>query len=645
MCGIHGEFAFAAPLDVTRAIARLNRLSHRGPDGFGLGLGDFHGGAFDLHMNERPAAERAAGANAFLGHRRLSIVDLSDAALQPMATADGAYVLVFNGEIYNAASLRPELEARGHRFVTDHSDTEVLLHAFVEWGERCLERFVGMFAFAVYCRRERKVFLARDRIGQKPLYYQLTPAGFVFSSELSALAFGASERFALDRDALAQYLIFGYVPDPRSIFAGVKKLAPAHCAWLDLEARTLVERPYWDVRPAPPEGEGEGSPLDWRRRVAEALERAVERRLVADVPLGVFLSGGIDSTLVARMIAKHHDGGIRAWTADFVSTPSERRWAEAAAQRYGLELDVTLIDLDAAPRYREVLDAFDEPYDGGSAAASFDLFRGAEGRVKVMLTGDGGDELFAGYARYQRYQARARAIERLRAFGPLALGLDIVGRGIGAFARGRRAAALARGRYLLSHLISDGNLDMLGLLRQAPDRWDAPLAFVQPLLDGPQSSAIRAAQYLELKTILPGRMLFKLDRCSMAWSIEGRSPFMDHELVELAFRTPEALLVSGGAGKRVLRDLLLEDFDAGFVEREKTGFGNPLRRWFEGPEGPKLLARIADPAAAIYRHLDAKRTAAAFPALHSGFRGANAQMLWRLVALEHFLERSADFAA
>jgi asparagine synthase (glutamine-hydrolysing) len=624
-------------------MARLERLSQRGPDGFGIGVGDHRGGRFELFMNQPPAAEHAS-ATAFLGHRRLSIVDLSDAALQPMATADGAYVLVFNGEIYNAAALRPELEARGHRFVTDHSDTEVLLHAFVEWGEHCIERFVGMFAFAVFCRRERKLFLARDRIGQKPLYYRLTPEGFTFSSQLDALAFGASERFAIDAEALAQYLMFGYVPDPRSILAGVRKLRPAHCAWLDLATGRFEERPYWDVQPAPPDGEGEGTPLDWRRRVGAALERAVERRLVADVPLGVFLSGGVDSTLVARMIAKHHDGGIRAFTADFLGTPSERRFAEAAARRYGLELSVTLIDLDAASRYREVLGAFDEPFDGGSAAASFDLFRGARGHVKVMLTGDGGDELFAGYDHYRSYRARAGAIERLRRVGPLALGLDLLGRGLGAFARGRQIGALARGRYLLAHLIGGRSLDMLALLREAPARWESALDFVAPLLDAPQSSAVRAAQYLELKTILPGRMLFKLDRCSMAWSIEGRSPFMDHELVELAFRTPESLLLSEGGGKRVLRDLLLEDFDESFVERKKTGFGNPLRRWFEGPEGPNLLARITDPGAALYRHLDVERVAAAFPALRGGAGGPDAQLLWRLVVLEHFLERNADVA-
>jgi asparagine synthase (glutamine-hydrolysing) len=641
MCGIHGEFAFSGNVDLPRAEARLARLARRGPDGFGIGFGDFRGDALRLTMNETPPAGSAG--NAFLGHRRLSIVDLSDAALQPMATADGNYVLLFNGEIYNAAELRPVLEARGHRFVTHHSDTEVLLRAFVEWGERCLPYFVGMFAFAVYCRRERKVFLARDRIGQKPLYYRMSREGFGFSSELTALAVGERERAALDREALAQYLMFGYVPDPRSILAGIAKLPPAHCAWVDLEARTFHARPYWDVAVRPASEDETAPPLEWRRRVHDALEKAVARRLIADVPIGVFLSGGIDSTLIAKMIAKHHDGGIRAYTAEFAARSSERRWAEQAAERYKLDLSVTLIDLDAAPRYHEVLDALDEPYDGGSALASFDLFRGAVGGVKVMLTGDGGDELFAGYARYQRYAKRARAIERLRAFGPAALGLDLLGRGLGAFAGSRRAGALARGRYLLAHLLTDGHLGALDLLREPPERWDSVLAFAPALLDGPQTSAVRAAQYLELKTILPGRMLFKLDRCSMAWSIEGRSPFMDHELVELAFRTPESMLIAEDGGKRVLRDILLDDFDAGFVNRRKTGFFNPLSRWLAGPEGPKLLGRIADPAARLYRYLDYERVQRAHPEIRAGFRGGRAAPLWRLVALEHYLEASAGF--
>jgi asparagine synthase (glutamine-hydrolysing) len=643
MCGIHGEFSFEGPVDLPRACRRLDRLARRGPDGFGIGFGDFRGGDFRLHRNQEPAP--GSSGNAFLGHRRLSIVDLSDTALQPMATREGDHVLLFNGEIYNAADLRPQLEARGHHFVTDHSDSEVLLHAFVEWGERCVERCVGMFAFAVFCRRERKLFLARDRIGQKPLYYRLGREGFAFSSELTALAVGERERPSIDRDALAQYLLFGYVPDPRSMLAGIEKLPPAHCAWLDLEERTITQRPYWDVSVQTSEPDEELPPLAWRGRVHEALERAVARRLVADVPIGVFLSGGIDSTLVAKMIAKNHGGGIRAYVAEFEARASERKWSEQAARRYGLDLTVGRIDLDAAPRYREVLDALDEPFDGASALASFDLFRGAVGHVKVMLTGDGGDELFAGYERYQRYARRARAIERLRSFGPAALALDLLGRGLGAMASGARLGALARGRFLLAHLASDGDLDALALLREPPERWESSLAFAQSLLDGPQTSAVRAAQYMELKTILPGRMLYKLDRCSMAWSIEGRSPFMDHELVELAFRMPESMLIAGNSGKRVLRDILLEDFDEGFVDRRKTGFFNPLGRWFASAEGPQLLARIADPAAALYRHLDYERVQRAFPEIRGGFRGRRARSLWRLVVLEHYLESSRSFAA
>jgi len=634
MCGIHGEVAYRGSVDLARARRRLDRLAARGPDGFGVAVGDFRGDALALHCNAAPPP--GLRANLFLGHRRLSIVDLSSAALQPMATADGDHVLVFNGEIYNAAELRPELEARGHRFTTDHSDTEVLLHAFVEWGERCLDRLLGMFAFVVFCRRERKLFLARDRIGQKPLYYQDSADGFRFSSQLNAIAAEERVRPAVDSDALTQYLLFGYVPDPRSILAGIRKLPPAHCAWLDLESRELTLRPYWDLAPA--ETTDSVAPLEWRNRVHEALDRAVARRLIADVPIGVFLSGGIDSTLVAKMIAKRHDAGIRAYVAEFAARASERRWSEQAADRYGLDLEVNRIDLDAAPRYREVLDALDEPYDGGSALASFDLFRGAVGRVKVMLTGDGGDEVFAGYERYQRHGRRVHAIERLRALGPARLGLDWIGRGLSGRAKGARAGALAQGHHVLAHLVSDGDVGALSLLREPPAHWRIPFDFAEPLLDRGFPSAVRAAQYLELKTTLPGRMLYKLDRLSMAWSIEGRSPFMDHELIELAFRLPDEMVLGADGGKRVLRDILLEDFDASFVNRRKTGFFNPLGRWFGSEAGPALLGRLADPSAALYEHLDPARVHAAFPEIREGFRGHRARSLWRLVVLAHYLE-------
>lgn len=638
MCGIYGEVHFDGRVDIDDSLRRLNLMRHRGPDGWGVAAGNFRSGMITVVHNRRPTAEEAPAPNLLLGHRRLTIIDLSDAALQPMSTQDAEYLLVFNGEIYNFSEIKEVLLARGHSFRTDHSDSEVLLLAFAEWGEQCLERLRGMFAFAVYCRSAKKIFLARDRIGQKPLYFQLARDRFTFASELWPIAAQMDVRFEIDRDALAQYLLLGYVPHPASILTGVQKLEPGHFAWVDLEARRISKHIYWDIDLS--DRDLEPDRTQWERLVHAELETAIRYRLISDVPLGLFLSGGIDSTLVAKFASETMGSQVRAYNADYrQKLHSEREWSEAVAAHYDIDMRTTMIDLEAAQRHQEIIDVLDEPFDGGSSPASYEMFRQAYGETKVILTGDGGDEVFAGYNRYHQFQRRVclgKNLCRLRADGLLrALGQRFgpVRRRVGSL------EDLLRGEYLIHYLTLRHDPSVVSLLKEPPGDWRALFAFIAPLFEMPRNTSIRALQYLDLKTILPGRMLFKLDRFSMAWGIEGRSPFMDHGLVQLAFRMPEQHAVDSRGGKRILKDMLRRDLGHRFAYRKKKGFGNPLNYWFRGPAAPQLLATVRDPGAFLYRYLDFDRVARRFSAVREEYDGRNPRSLWRLVVLARYLER------
>jgi asparagine synthase (glutamine-hydrolysing) len=555
-------------------------------------------------------------------------------------TPDGAHVMVFNGEIYNFAELRERLSSLGHVFSTDHSDSEALLHAYQEWGEACLDELHGMFAFAIYDREKQTIFLARDRAGQKPLYYVLNDERFAFSSELTPLTrFGNADngKVSIDPTSLAQYLMLGYVPDPRSIFSGIHRLPAAHFANFDLTSHQLEIKSYWDP---PFETDANLDDRQAEKLTEEAFDRAVRRRLIADVPIGAFISGGIDSTLVAKMVVENEAPLDAAMSADFSDvSQSERVWVDQVAAHYGLDMSHVFLDGDTAGLHEDVLSRMDEPFDGGSAIPSHELYGIADGKVTVVLTGDGGDELFGGYRRYVEFVRYERLLKILRS---LRIALPLLRLALPFLRKSRRywlARAFASGDELMTYAVRISNPWMVGIMKNPPASVDSLYDYVERLRDKIEGLGVKAAQYIDFRTVLPGRMLYKADRLSMSRGLEVRSPFMDHELIELAFRIPNRIHFKEPGGKTLLRSIVAKDMGRDFVDRPKHGFGNPLSSWLSSEQGKVLLAELADENNLLYRLLDYSETLRNIPEIREGFRGKHVPELWRLIVLSGYVNR------
>ena len=572
MCGLAG---FWDPRGWDRAGSESLRrmtaaLRHRGPDD-------------EVYWTD-PAAGIA------LGHRRLAIVDLSPQGRQPMRSASGRYTIVFNGEVYNYADLRADLERDGRLF-RGHSDTEIMLAAIERWGLReAVRRFAGMFAFALWDADDRALYLARDRLGEKPLYYGWMGGTLLFGSEVKALRAHPAWTADVDRGALALYLRHNYVPSPYSIYQGVRKVRPGtiltmlpgsnsggseYCYW---SARTIVER----GRGTPLVG-GEGEII----RACDSLLRAIIRReMVADVPLGAFLSGGIDSSTVVALMQVQSAQPVRTFTIGFHEDDyNEADQAKAVAAHLGTEhteLYVTPQEMLAViPRLPQL---YDEPFADSSQIPTFLLSQMARRHVTVSLSGDGGDELFGGYTRYVRGQSAWRAIRGLP---------SILRRSVRAALRqapqtpdwGDWTQKVARllgagteaGMY--RELVSHGGAGDL-LLADAPE---LPTVFT----DDPQAlhtgHCVHTMMYLDLLSYLPDDILVKVDRASMGVGLECRAPLLDHELVEMTWRLPPQFKIRNGRGKWLLRQILYRYVPRDLVERPKKGFGVPLHSWLSGP--------------------------------------------------------------
>ncbi len=543
-----------ASAGVLEAMARA--VVHRGPDG---------GGAY---------RDGALG----MGMRRLSIIDLETGS-QPLANEDGTVWVVFNGEIYNYRELRAELLARGHRFSTA-SDTEVIVHLYEEMGKRCVRRLRGMFAFAVWDAPRRTLLLARDRLGIKPLYYATTPKGLLFGSELKALLQSPWLSREVDHDGLAAYLRYGYVPDPLTILKGVAKLPPGHTLTVR-DGRPAERRRYWEPTAFFRDGaaevdEGEAGEALWQR-----LTEAVRSHLVSDVPLGAFLSGGVDSTTVVAIMARELGTPVKTFSIGFREPGfDEQDYAREVARAFGTEHHELLVEPEDLKVLDDVLAAFDEPFSDSSAIPTYIVSRLARQHVTVALSGDGGDELFAGYDRY--------LVDQRRHF--VGLAGDI---GLGSPLRGL-SRLLPEGmpgkRYLhnLSLPRMERYLDAIALF--PPDR---VASLLEPNIgtngETPFEPLVRAGagldplsrlQNLDLQTYLPGDILTKLDRMSMAHSLEARVPLLDHPLVEFACGLPDRLRLRAGETKYLLRRVLKGRVPDIVLTRPKRGFGVPLEIWF-----------------------------------------------------------------
>jgi asparagine synthase (glutamine-hydrolysing) len=638
MCGIFGRFTTGRPLDPDLCRVQTDSLAHRGPDGAGYLFACRSSGEVFLSSPQngaKPSPKK--NWDMFLGHRRLAVLDLSPQAAQPMSDPTGRFWVVFNGEIYNFAELRRELESQGQAFRTHHSDTEALLLAYVRWGEDCLARLRGMFAFAILDLKEHTVFLARDRVGKKPLYYQATAEGLTFASELKALLADPGVPRELDTAALAQYLAYGYIPAPATIYRGIAKLPPAHFARISLKnPQEPAPRRYWDI----PDFDPSPSSQDFQEEFLAELTEAVRLRMISDVPLGAFASGGLDSTLIIRLMRQLSVGAVSTFAIGFAeSGASELPFARQAARRYDTEHHEEIVRPDAVSLLPRLVRHFDEPFGDSSALPTLVVSEAARRRVTVALSGDGGDEILAGYRRYRH----AQRLEQL--CGPLPqplrpLALQALGRLWPRSWRGKgiiTRAGQSPDNLYRSLMARDDGIALLNpdLRRELGENGRVHGFFQHVWERGPQDYLSRL-QYVDFHTYLPEDILVKADRASMSVGLELRCPLLDHKVVELAARLPGDLKCSRGEQKVLIKKVLLPDLGPEFVHRPKTGFQMPLQGWFRGNLRQMIAERLLDSHSPL---ADLCRPEAVAALARRFFLGQQdlGEDLWRLLVLSEWL--------
>jgi len=611
MCGIAGFYLRDGKAELSAVRAMCDQIRHRGPDDEGFYV---------------------AGGCA-IGMRRLSIIDLSTGH-QPMANEDESIWVVFNGEIYNYQELRAGLIARGHRFATN-SDTETLVHLYEEEGAAGLQRLRGMFAYAIWDARRRRIFLARDRFGKKPLYYAVLPQGLYFGSELKCLR-AAGVPADTDADALRLFFQFTYIPEPLSCFRAVRKL-PAG-SWLTYDAdETVRQGRYWQFPRPVAETPADFSEAQVCDRLREKFDESVRIRLIADVPLGAFLSGGIDSSSVVASMARVSSEPVRTFSIGFEESAfNELEYAAMVARAYRTEHHEIVVRPDAVDLVSRLVRHFDEPFGDSSAIPTFIVSEFASRYVKVALSGDGGDELFAGYDRFQ-------ALERLRRFDRVPQSL----RSCISWIADRLPYAAYGKNYL--HMFSrptaleryfESNFTPW-FLRQAllQPEWMLPAdsafitrALADFLLPG-DADLLSQALYFETTQNLTGDLLTKVDRMSMANSLEVRCPILDHELAELAAGIPHAWKIREGKGKYIFIRALGDRLPAPLLNRAKMGFGVPLALWFRGALRPFLWDHLGS-GSFLNRGIVSPAFVRQMLAEHDSGRRDNSHWLWSLLVLE-----------
>jgi len=602
-------------------------MAHRGPDGQGVWT--------------------APGVG--LGHLRLSIIDLAGSP-QPMASADGRAMLVFNGEIYNFRELREELRAAGAEFHTD-GDSEVILAAWQRWGAECLPRLHGMFAFAIYDLTDRTLFLARDRLGVKPLFYApLSDGSIAFASELKGLTAHPLLRREIDPLAVEDYLAWGYIPDHRSILSNVRKLPAGHALLLRHDAPLPEPRQWWDISFA---DRHKGKPADLEAELLHLLREAVRSRMVSDVPLGAFLSGGVDSSAVVALMAEISAQPVKTCSIGFdVAGLDETAYADQIARKFATDHRSRLVSPDDFEHVDALAAMFDEPFADASALPTWRVCQLARESVTVALSGDGADEAFAGYRRHRFHHGEDRLrsllpqswrgplFGRLGAIYPKA---DWAPRPLRAKATLQALAATSEAGYARAvgvtppeqreALYSPEFLTLRGDYR-AEQQWEATMR------RAPARSGLDRAQYADLKFWLPGDILTKVDRTSMAVSLEAREPLLDHRLLEFAARLPEDMRLSGGQGKWLLKKTMQRYLPNDILYRPKQGFVTPITQWFRGPLAAGARAIAGSTALARTGWFDQRRLVTIAEEHISG-RSDHGRLLWQLLMLDRSLGRLA----
>ncbi len=630
MCGIVGIFDAARDRGIERGLVEAMNQSqiHRGPD-----EGGYH-------------FEPGVG----LGHRRLSIIDLSTGQ-QPLFNEDGSVAVVFNGEIYNYRELIPELTGLGHVFRTK-SDTEVIVHAWEEWGEACVTRFRGMFAFALWDRGRRTLFLARDRLGVKPLYYAMLPDDtLIFGSELKSLLVHPRLGRNIDTFAMEEYFALGYVPEPRTILSSAKKLPPGHTLCVRRGEPLPAPREYWDVRFTNDNDIGEE---DARAELVARLAESVRLRMISEVPLGAFLSGGVDSSAVVAMMAQVSADPVNTCSIAF-SDPAfdEAAHARTVAERYHTRHFVETVESDDFGLIDELAKLYDEPFADSSAIPTYRVCQLARQRVTVALSGDGGDESFGGYRRYRLHMAE----ERMRGALPLSFRRPLFGMLGRMYPKVDWAPRPLRAKSTLQALARDSveaYFHSVSILRDDMRRrlysntfkselggYSAVEVFRRHAARIDTDDPLARVQYLDLKTYLVGDINTKVDRASMAHSLEVREPLMDHPLVEWLATLPSSLKVRGMEGKYLLKTAMEPYLPREILYRPKMGFSVPLARWFRGPLKEHVKTAILGERLADTGMFNPGYLQHMVNAHQGGLRDYSAP-LWTLLMFESFLRNVAD---
>jgi asparagine synthase (glutamine-hydrolysing) len=633
MCGIAGFVDRDKQRDTREARAVLDRMCrairHRGPDDQGM-------------MVEGPAA---------LGMRRLSIIDLAGGH-QPMSGCNRANTMVFNGEIYNYRELQRELEARGHFFKT-HSDTETIVHAYEEYGAACVDHLRGMFAFAIWNARDRELFVARDRVGKKPLYYTVTPGGaFIFGSELKSLREHPEFRGEIDVEALDAYLTFGYVPDLLTIFRGVHKLPPGH--HLTFKAGVVDVQQYWDFPYLQPQAQPARNETECLEELRALLDEAVRIRMVADVPLGAFLSGGVDSSSVVGLMARHSDRPVKTFSIGFhEDSYNELKYARLAANKFGTEHHEFIVTPDICDVVDELVWHFDEPFADSSAIPTYMVSKLAREHVKVVLSGDGGDELFGGYTRYalDRQRSGFAHLPRILREGVM----QPLGRHLPHGAWGRNyvhnVALEPIDRYLedisIFTRLNKPSLYTNDFLRQL-GQCDARSAFRDYAGRSRADDPLDPLLYLDSKTYLPGDILTKVDRMSMAVSLEARVPLLDHKLIEfVCTRIPASMKMKGLETKHIFKQAVRDLAPAEILDRPKQGFGVPIKQWINQQLRDRVRETLTE-SRTRQRGITQPRYVKLLLDEHERGRRDHSSELWALFMLElwhrAFAEQTDGFA-
>ncbi len=616
MCGIAGVLRRdGAPVGNQLLWAMTTVLGHRGPDGEGF-------------FTQGPVG---------LGHRRLAIIDLVTGD-QPMSNDDGSIHLIFNGEIYNFRELRKELEARGHKFWTG-SDTEVILRAYESYGVECLGRLRGMFAFAIWDDRRGRLFLARDRVGIKPLVYAWDGRRLLFASEIKAILKDPSVPRELDWEALRDYLTFFYIPSPRTIFRGIRKLPPACYLVLDLERGEPEVRRYWDLHFIPDDNRSEA---EWLQGLRWQLQEAVRSHLVSDVPIGAFLSGGMDSSTMVALMAQAAGGPVRTFSIGFDEADfNELSYARRMARRYGTDHYEFVVKPDALDALPRLAWQFDEPFADSSALPAYYVAKITREHVTVALSGDGGDENFAGYLRYARSLALHERLDQLPGLLARPL-LRLASRFLPPGVRGQGyldllgADPVERYFRMVTFQRSETLRRLLTAEAQAQVSPEvSPRHFRQLALEGAPPDYVSMLQYLDVRTYLPEDILTKVDRTSMLVSLEARVPLLDHGLMEFVATMPSGLKLRKGMGKAILKQAMADALPVEILERRKMGFGVPLEHWFRNELADYAQGILLDERTRRRGIIQPDATAALLDQHQAGRRDLSSQ-IWALLCLEEW---------